>query len=298
MGGFNGHALPGSFFLLFGIYWTIQITRRFVMCKFKGIPYYNTSIYPISYSRIKLPIDGIVKVVITSIGIFVEGLAATLPIRSGRPDDMEDFHGYYITDIQHISMYFFFLLSGIVDILVDSSLVPVGLDYIMLSLAFSVEGMLFLFHLNKEDPLDYTLHTLLLYSILGCIISCILEHKYKRSILVAVFKAYFTCIQGTWFWQIGFILYRMEPWDKARHENTMLCTVIFTWHMAGAMLLMGIVAGITYLLLTGVCRTGNINGNDQELTHFRVGNKYKYIQQKNNSDEERGLESKSLLNED
>ena len=46
--------------------------------------------------------------------------------------------------------------------------------------------------------------------------------------------------QGTWFWQAGFILYNplpgAVPWRADDHDQLMVVTMMFAWHMAGTLI--------------------------------------------------------------
>ena len=62
-------------------------------------------------------------------------------------------------------MYFFFALSGVLDLLTMKGLAPEGTDYLGMVIALLVEGALFKFHLFGRDELDVLIHVLLLYAI-------------------------------------------------------------------------------------------------------------------------------------
>ena len=70
-----------------------------------------------------------------------------------------------IGNAQHITMYFFFALSGVLDLLTMRGLAPEGTDYMGMVIALLVEGALFKFHLFGRDELDVLIHVLLLYVI-------------------------------------------------------------------------------------------------------------------------------------
>ena len=254
MGNFAGHALPGTFFLLFGIYWCVHVTRRYVACKTAEVPFYSSVTFPCFLCCRSLSFEGTVKVIVTSIGIIGELIFATAPMRDHSARRHGDFHGVYMGDIQHVSMYMWFLLAGIVDILMampPSTLrLPSGLDYVVSSLAFVAQFLLFYFHTHGQNQLEMTVHTLLLYVIALCALVVLLECRYRGSFVVAIVRCYCVFLQGTWFYQIGFILYPPFPWehhwDGYSHEHIMLATAIFTWHMAVDLALVLLLCGVTY----------------------------------------------------
>lgn len=64
-----------------------------------------------------------------------------------------------------------------------------------------------------------------------------LEAKYRDSVVLAIGRCYFTLLQGTWFYHIGFILYPpagIGHYDEEDHVQMMEVTTIFSWHFAGA----------------------------------------------------------------
>lgn len=251
MGSFQGHVLPGSFFVIFGVWWTVQIFRRYFRSlrrqNGKGIPFQATVTFPCDClcGRLKdLEVEGFVKVFFTFVGFVGEMV-------TGRH------YGQFTRTAngQHATMFFFFGLSGLVDILVHHRFpLPKGVEYLVGALAFAVEATLFLFHTHGRTMLDKLVHTLLLY-VLGCtIIVCILELRYRRSVLPVLCRAFLVLLQGTWFFQIAFILYNpipgATPWNPEDPENLMVATMIFAWHAAAVLVFM-VIVGIVVAKGTG-----------------------------------------------
>jgi hypothetical protein len=89
------------------------------------------------------------------------------------------------------------------------------------------------FHLNKESfALDYTVHLLLVYLMLACAAACFLEMVHNQSIMAASFRALVVFVQGTWFCQIGHILFAHIPaWDVADVHGAMFVPVVFCVHI-------------------------------------------------------------------
>jgi hypothetical protein len=114
---------------------------------------------------------------------------------------------------------------------------PRRLDVIFGIAAFSVEGLLFAFHLHSRAPLDIQLHTLLTYAIFGCVLACCLEFYNPEQVLFTYARVLFTMLQGTWFWHIGFVLYTPDlvasifKWNRCDHNHVSLTTVLFCWHL-------------------------------------------------------------------
>ena len=56
-------------------------------------------------------------------------------------------------------------------------------------------------------------------------------------------------LQGAWFYAVGFILYPpsgWDEWDPESHHHGMMVTMLFTWHAAGVMGSMMLLAGLIY----------------------------------------------------
>ena len=247
MGSFFGHVLPGVFFIIAAIYWTIQTFRSFYKSLQKGSmgkcpPFYSTptSIVHIKGKQVKL--ESYVIITFSAIGLFVELVGATIKN-----------HHLGNGNIQHGTMYFFFGMTYFLAVVLPRlKVIPCCDDivYLMLFLSYVVEGLLFKFHLFGRDDMDVLLHTLLVYTIFACAAVTLLEVKYRSSIWPSLARAFFTCLQGSWFCQVAFILYppltiHHEPEQHSRdtHSSLMFMTCVYTWHMAVIIILM-IICGL------------------------------------------------------
>ncbi|XP_072282314.1 transmembrane protein 45B-like [Pyxicephalus adspersus] len=233
MANFKGHALPGSFFLVFGLWWSVKYPLMYLSRRGNHRP--NKC-----HQRLEL-IEGIVKAVFSLIGILAEQFVPDGPhmhLMNG-----EEHSWVKLMNWQHSTMYLFYGLSGLVDILTYFSLnVPRGLDRLSLGLAVFIEGLLFYYHVHNRPPLDQHIHSLLLIAIFGGSISIMIEVFLRDHIVLELFRSSLTILQGTWFWQIGFVLYPPgggAEWDQKDHDNVMFITMCFCWHYVVALLIMG-----------------------------------------------------------
>ena len=253
MGTFLGHLLPGSFFLGISLWWMLKSFQRYFHSLQKNSPAFrSTMTYPCSccFGCLRtFEFEGFTKIALCVVGITGEIITA-----------FHDGHFAYLGNGQHATMFFFFALSGLVDVLVHYRVpLPTGIEYMASILAFTVEAVLFNFHLHGRSSLDVVIHKLLLYTIYAAIIALFVEMKFRSQPLAALFRAYCVVVQGTWFIQVGYILYNplpgAEPWDQEDHDNILLGTMIFAWHMAGAfmfLLLLGLLLGCRHR-----CRYGD-----------------------------------------
>ncbi|XP_076466397.1 transmembrane protein 45B-like [Babylonia areolata] len=248
MGSFIGHAIPGSFFYLFGLWWVTQVFRRHFRCRQSREPFRATLTFPVPLQccpvqRLRssdLPVEAVVKMVLCGLGIIVEIIGGTNHI-SHRFDS--------IGNAQHITMYFFFGLTGVFDVLVLKDLAPRGSDYAAVGVALMVEGALFKFHLFGRDELDVLLHTLLLYVIGFSVLVLVVEAAFRNNALLPLLRGLLFMQQGTWFWGVAYILYNpfpgARPWDPEDHHALMLAVVCFSWHAAVNLLFLMAVGGVT-----------------------------------------------------
>lgn len=83
---------------------------------------------------------------------------------------------------QHATIFFFFGLSGLAEILVKlrSPLLPSGSQYLFLILAFVMEALLFKYHLHGRLTMDIHVHTLLIYVVYATVAVVLLEAKFRR----------------------------------------------------------------------------------------------------------------------
>lgn len=229
MGTFMGHFLPGSFFAVFAIWWIFSALHRFYRGRYhKGPVFRATLTYPClcccsCLSRHQ--IEGFMKLFFTSIGLAGEIITGMR-------------HGTFalVGNKQHATMFAFFGVSGIVDIMMHHKVpLPKFTDYVFNILCFAVEGLLFMFHLHGRSVLDKSVHHLLVYVIWGCAFATLVEMRFPKNIFCCLTRCFFVLLQGTWFIQVGAILYPpfkgMKQWKGDNHDDIMIVAIIFAWHM-------------------------------------------------------------------
>ncbi|KAJ8350697.1 hypothetical protein SKAU_G00258270 [Synaphobranchus kaupii] len=87
--------------------------------------------------------------------------------------------------------------------------------------------------------LDLHVHQLLLYAVFGGAATTFLEVFHRGNILLELLRASFCLLQGSWFWQMAFVLYPpsgVAEWDLQDHSNMMFITLCFCWHYAFSLL--------------------------------------------------------------
>lgn len=257
MGSFAGHALPGSFFIVMSVWWIISIFTRYFKALKRDTRFKSSVTFPFLCCPGRLrnwPLEAMVKLFMVSVGFSLE-------IYTGTSDGKFTALG----NGQHATMFFFFGITAVIDLLLFFDVpLPKDLDYVSNILAIGVEGLLFKFHLHGRTHLDVLLHTLLIYSIALNALGIILEMKYRHNILCALSRCYGFLLQGTWFWQVGFILYNPYPnhipWKPDDHDDLMIATMFFSWHVAANFLVVLCIGGVIGFLHR---RFGGYAGKDE-----------------------------------
>lgn len=156
-------------------------------------------------------------------------------------------------------MYLFFGISGLIDMLtyLYFNIVPLGVDRVVLAMAVFNEGFLFYYHVHNRPPLDQHIHSLLLFGLFGASISILLEVILRDNIVLELFRTSLLILQGTWFWQIGFVLFPpfgTPEWDQKDMDNVMFITMCFCWHYLVALCITAINYSLVYCFLSRVKR--------------------------------------------
>ena len=104
MGTFGGHALPGSFFVVFAVWWTIQMFRRYFTSRVKsGVQFKSSVTFPVDFigcgpvALRRWEWEGFFKVFFTLVGFLGEVITAT-----------EGGQFIHLGNGQHATMFFFF----------------------------------------------------------------------------------------------------------------------------------------------------------------------------------------------
>lgn len=242
MGSFFGHALPGTFFYMFGV-WHL-LNAFYYHIKSNGTQQNYTKKSAMAYSfrsccqKKHIPLEGIVKLVCCIIGMAVES------------------YGFFLKNAgmyQHFTMYSFFGFAGLIDILVFYEVaIPLKFDYGMHAFSFFIEGLLFAFHVHGRTHLDVTLHILLVYTCYSGPIIIVFMILFEKYLIFNVFYGISLMVQGSWFWQVGSILYPIYGghWCETCMNEVMKATVIFCWHL----FLNGVFVTIMYAVMVRIVK--------------------------------------------
>ncbi|XP_063056799.1 transmembrane protein 45A [Engraulis encrasicolus] len=235
MGSFMGHILPGSFFLIAGLWWAGKYSLWYATRRNKSAGAGRLATRAMQ-RRMEI-LEGAVVLTFSLIGILLEQCVSSGPrfhlydVATGRWEQLMIW--------QHSTMYLFFALSGATTLTVHlTDTAPLALDRLILSIAFFSEGFLFYYHLHGREMLDVHVHMLLLYAIFIGAATAMLEVFHRGNVLLELLRTTMCILQGSWFWQIGFVLYPPSgvKWDLTDHSNMMFITVCYCWHLACALI--------------------------------------------------------------
>ncbi|XP_071432217.1 transmembrane protein 45B-like isoform X2 [Pithys albifrons albifrons] len=205
---FLGSALRGTFFFIFGLWWSVRYPLKYL--RRKG----DAEGQPSSGVQRAEIFEGAVKVFFALIGILVEQFVPTGPhLRLYSPET----HSWTnLTHWHYSTIYLFFLLSGILDVVSQSRLkLPPGLDRLSLCTALLVEGLLFCFRGSRDAELDQHLHSLLAMAIFAGALCALLEVFLRDHIVLETFRASSFLLQGSWLWQLQRVV-PAEVWGHRR----------------------------------------------------------------------------------
>ncbi|XP_062995578.1 transmembrane protein 45B-like [Elgaria multicarinata webbii] len=241
MGTFHGHMLPGGIFLLLGFVWAVKYSLKFFSQNSKPALQRKSC-----FNRLEFVEWGVI-VIASFIGIITE------QFNSGtyfQVYNEEDHKWVNLSAWQHTTVFLFFLIAGMMGLLQQCKLqIPLGLDYLLLSVAFFTEGMLFYFHTDRHSLMDQHIHAMILVPTFGCAFCLLLEVHFRNHLILELLRTSMLLTQGTWLWQISFVLYPhwgASNWDENDHESITFINMALCWHFAAVVLILSIIYGIVY----------------------------------------------------
>lgn len=266
MGSLAGHIIPGSFFIVYGSLWCLNFlwyhlkTRSALKAsgeartKREKPPHSASSSFfefkrdhdlsrkswiPFTFSRI--PVEPLMKVLLPALGLIVEAFFdfrnkhVVISVYSLR-DSNGELNG--MGKLHHITMYGSFMLSGIMDLLSLCVRLPRQTSMLFLTLAFTVEGLLFYLHTLERDALNITVHSLLAYAIFACVVFSLLRLFSSNNVVINLGLGSSILLQGTWFVQAGYFLFggfldNHSSGDNHEHNHryVMFVAACYTWHL-------------------------------------------------------------------
>jgi uncharacterized membrane protein len=279
----------GVFFICFAFWWHINNCLRYIkslasenngISKRKEFKFEGSTTYPCICIPGKvfhrLPIESILKIIITTIHISIE-------LHNGYNTKPRVYIG--TVNAHHTAMLFGFFLSAWVEVLVHYGVpLPKRTNQAMGFIAFAMEGLMLMFHLHARSLIDTHIHQLLALTI-GCsMIGAIGECFDPNNFWFILVRSYFALTQGTWFIQAAYVLWPASKnpifiWDPNSSRSMSLLTMSYAYHLAGNTVVIIVVYLLVYMYLSSSMKRKYNQEEDDEAT-----DEYKLIVNANDED--------------
>ena len=271
MGTYAGHVIPGSFFIIYGLWWLFVSYSQYFY--FRGtragrnVTKRDNELRRRSWVTLpclpRFHIEPACKIILPLLGIIIELLVD----KDGEgniifsPATLGD-----VERLQHGTMYLAFIISGLVDLLSIVVRIPRVTGMLFLSAAFWLEGLLFYFHVGGREMLDVRIHLILVLGIFGCGVATLARMYSPTNLLINGSFTFAMLFQGTWFIQAAEVLYgnNAAAWNWSDHHHAMVVALFGAWHVLGLgmfMLLLWVVSS----LLAKRCR-----GRKMDASFFKM----------------------------
>lgn len=221
MGSFPGHVLPGTLFLVVGVWhiWCaivryVSDPRSFRVRAWNPVTGFNGRLKYLELYVIAIGgfIDFCIELFYsTHLKLFVRGVL--------NPTHMNNF--------EHAGMLLMFLVFGVIALLSEKTRflpLPEGALCLVASVAFCTEYFLFYFHSTTHKGLEGYYHLILVLLIGLCIATTISGALMPTSFPVDLSSGVAIALQGLWFYQTAFTLYGpMMPEGCNLKESDISC---------------------------------------------------------------------------
>ncbi|XP_002716519.1 transmembrane epididymal protein 1A [Oryctolagus cuniculus] len=236
MGTFLGHLMPAMFFLSYSLYYSVLVSlallRKQKVLKPPLSPREKRGRWQL------VPGEGAAKVSIALIGILTEWFFPPGVNRLVIIDWKDPQRSFLFKDAwHHITMYGFFVFSGVVDIMSQwrRERQWVKLERAAEALAFYVLALLMANHLENKSTLEIRVHVLFMVPVLLVALVLSIEVWVPEQPQLWVLKTWMGLVLSSWLLQLSVLLYMPpsgQPWRADNPTDIAFLGIFFCWHLA------------------------------------------------------------------
>ncbi|XP_047731974.1 transmembrane epididymal protein 1A-like [Prionailurus viverrinus] len=253
MGTLEGHLLPGICLLFFSLHYSVMVSLALL----RGQKFLKPPLTPKEKRGHRwwqlVPVEGMMKVAISLTGIITEffyppGVNRMMMV------DWEDPRRPFVfyDNWYHVTMYGFFTLSGVVDIVSRACQAQqnVKLERAAEALAFCVLVLLMACHLENKGTLEVRMHLLFVAPTFLVTLVITIEVWVPDQPTLWVLKTWMGLVLSTWMLQLCVLMYvppSGQPWRAENPGDLAFLLIFFCWHLGFGAIVLAAVYGLCSL---------------------------------------------------
>ncbi|CAN1154389.1 Transmembrane protein 45B [Linum perenne] len=270
MGSFKGHVVPGSLFLIIGVWHIWCSLVRYVS---------NPKSFRV---RVWNPVPGFegklkyLEIYVIVIGAFIDLCIELLYSTHLRFFVNGVLNPSHMNNFEHSGMLLMFFILGVITLLSEQTrflTLPEGALSLVAAAAFCAEYLLFYFHSTTHKGLEGFYHLILVLLIGLCVVSAVAGAILPTSFPVDLSNGIGMTLQGLWFYQTAFSLYGpMMPNGCDLKEDHIVCESAVS-RVRGELLanfqLFSLVLGVLVAVVVSYAYAASRYGNRSQIAGSR-----------------------------